>query len=138
MVYCIYILISVLGYVPLHRHTVQRRLKRLQSDHKSILIKQLSKVNSIAVTCDFWSDKRLFSYLCLTGHFMIKNKLMSKILSFSSFHHNHTSRNISMIIKKELKELNIFEKIRSLTTDGASNMRQICTSFSNNSKQLWC
>jgi hypothetical protein len=43
-----------------------------------------------------------------------------------------------MIIKKELKELNIFEKVRSLTADGASNMRQICTSFSNNSKQIWC
>jgi hypothetical protein len=124
--------------VPPHRNTVQRRLKRLQSHHKSILINRLSKVPSIAVTCDFWSDKRLFSYMCLTGHFRKGNKLVSKVLSFSWFHHRHTSKNISMIIKKELKELNILEKTRSITTDGAANMQKIGVSLPNNSKQIWC
>lgn len=127
-----------LGYAPPHRNTVQRRLKRLHSDHKTTLIKQLSKVDSIAVTCDFWSDKRLFSYMCLTGHFKKGNKLISKVLSFSWFHHRHTSKNISMIIKRELKELNIYEKIRSITTDGASNMKKISVLILNNAKQIWC
>ena len=128
-----------LAYVPPHRNTVQRRLKRLQSDHKSLLIKQLSKVNSIAVTCDFWTGKRHYSYLCLTGYLISsKSKFMSKILSFSWFHERHTSANISMIIKKEMKELNIHEKTRSITTDGAANMLNIDLSFCDGSKQIWC
>jgi hypothetical protein len=43
-----------------------------------------------------------------------------------------------MIIKKELKELNILEKTRSITTDGAANMKKIGVSLPNSSKQIWC
>ncbi|CAF1565488.1 unnamed protein product, partial [Adineta ricciae] len=126
-------------YTPPHRNTVQTRLKRLHCDKKSILIKQLSKINSIGVTCDFWSDKRLYSYLCLTGHYITSsNKFLSKVLAFSWFHHRHTSANICTIIKKELKELNILEKTRSITTDGAANMLKIGGSLTNDSKQIWC
>jgi len=138
MLYYVYLNFH-LAYLPPHRNTVQRRLKRLQSDHKSILIKKLSKVNSIGITCDFWNDKRLYSYMCLTGHFITsKRKFISKILCFSWFHHRHTSTNISMIIKKELKELNIFEKTRSITTDGAANMLKIGESLRDDAKQIWC
>ncbi|CAF0858649.1 unnamed protein product [Adineta steineri] len=111
------------GYVPPHRNTVQRNLKRLESECKALLIKELSIIQSVGVTCDFWSDKRLYSYICLTGHYISpNNEFISKILSFTSFHQRHFSSNISMIIKNELKELNVFEKTRSVTTDGAANM----------------
>ena len=139
MLYYIYFLNFNLAYTPPHRNTVQRRLKRLQTDHKLRLVKQLSKINSVGLTCDFWSDKRLHSYMCLTGHFMTSSKkFISKILSFSSFHHRHTSANICMMIKKELKELNIVEKVRSITTDGAANMSKIGSSFDDVFKQIWC
>ncbi|CAF1363221.1 unnamed protein product [Rotaria magnacalcarata] len=42
-----------------------------------------------------------------------------------------------MVIQKELKDLNIFEKTRSITTDGAANMLKIVASFSDGSKQIW-
>lgn len=67
-----------------------------------------------------------------------KKKFVSKILSFSWFHHRHTSKNISMIIKKELKELHVLEKTRSITTDGAANMSKIGVSLPNDSQQIWC
>jgi hypothetical protein len=67
-----------------------------------------------------------------------KNEFTSKILSFSWFHHRHTSINISMVIKKELKELNIFEKTRSITSDGASNMISIGQTLFDGTKQIWC
>ena len=59
-----------LAYMSPHQKTIQLHLKRLQNDHKQRLIKKLSKINSICVTCDFWHDKRLYSYICLTGHFV--------------------------------------------------------------------
>ncbi|CAF2407349.1 unnamed protein product [Rotaria sp. Silwood2] len=127
------------GYSPPHRNTVQRRLKRLQSEQKLTLTKELSKIQSLGVTCDFWSDKRLYSYLCLTGHYITpKYQFVSKILSFSWFHHRHSSTNISMVIKKELKELNVFEKTRSITTDCAANMSKIGDTLYVDTKQIFC
>ncbi|CAF0744375.1 unnamed protein product [Rotaria sp. Silwood1] len=127
------------GYSPPHRNSVQRRLKRLQSEQKLILTKDLSKIQSLGITCDFWTDKRLYSYLCLTGHYITSNyQFVSKILSFSWFHHRHSSTNISMVIKKELKELNVLEKTRSITTDGAANMAKIGETLNGGTEQIYC
>ncbi|CAF1428121.1 unnamed protein product [Adineta ricciae] len=127
------------GYVPPHRNTVQRNLKRLESEHKSLLIKELSSIRSIGITCDFWSDKRLQSYMCLTGHYISSDhRFFSKILSFTSFHNRHLSSNISMIIKKELQELNVLEKTRSITTDGAANMLKAVELLGDDIKQIYC
>ncbi|CAF2061700.1 unnamed protein product [Rotaria magnacalcarata] len=127
------------GYVPPHRNTVQRNLKQFESEQKELLIKELANVQSLGITCDFWSDKRRQSYMCLTGHYISSNnQFISKILSFTSFHHRHFSSNISMIIKNELKELNIFEKTRSITTDGAANMLKAAQMLGGDIKQIYC
>ena len=118
---------------------MQHQLKRLQFEKKSLLAKQLLKVNAVSVTCDFWSDKRLYSYICLTGHFFAsKDKFISKILSFSWFYERHTSVNISMFIKKELKDLNMYEKTLSITTDGASSILKIGETLYSGTKQILC
>ena len=110
-------------YLSPHRHTVQRQLSRLYSEHKRLLIKNMSTVPWIAATCDFWSDKRLYSYICLTGHYVTPSfHLISKIIAFSYFPQRHYSTNISNVIQDKLKELKIYEKITTITTDGAANM----------------
>jgi len=125
--------------VPPHRNTIQRNLKQLESEYKLLLIKELSNIHSLSITCDFWSDKRLHCYMCLTGHYIsFNNQFISKILSFTSFHHRHFSSNISMIIKNELKELNVFEKTRSITTDGAANMLKVADMLGGDIKQIYC
>jgi hypothetical protein len=43
-----------------------------------------------------------------------------------------------MIIKKELKELNIFEKTCSITTDEAANMLKIADTLGGDAKQIYC
>jgi hypothetical protein len=71
---------------------IQRHLKQLESECKLLLIKELSIIHSIGITCDFWSDKRLHSYMCLTGHYVSSNnKFISKIISFTCFPHRHFS-----------------------------------------------
>jgi hypothetical protein len=99
----------------------------------------LSNIHSLDITCDFWADKRLHSYMCLIGHYMSSNnQFISKLLAFTWFQHRHFSSNISMIIKKELKELNISEKIRSITTDGAANMLKVADMLGGDIKQIYC
>ena len=113
-------------------------MKKLKSEHKILLIKELSTVHSLGVTCDFWCDKCLHSYMCLTGHYItMNNEFVSKILSFTWFHHRHFTANISMLIKKELKELNVLEKTRTITTDFAANMLKIYYSFCGDMKKIY-
>ena len=120
-----FILNFFLGYTPPTRRTVPRQLKRLRSKHTHLLLNKLKGVDSIAVTTDLWSDKKLSSYLCLTGHFLNNvSKLTSKVLSFTYFDERHTGDQISYTIKKELKRLQVYEKTHTITCDGGSNIRK--------------
>lgn len=77
---------SPLDYVPLNGNTIQRPLSQLYFEHHRLLKNKLSKVRSIAITCDFWSDKRFDSYICLTGHYVT-------VIAFSSFPDRHLEQN---------------------------------------------
>ena len=125
------------GYKVPTRRTVQRQLKRLRHNHTQILSSELEYVDSLAVTTDLWSDKRLNSYMCLTGHFLNSDsKLSSKVLSFTVFRERHTGDQISNTIKKELKRLQVYEKTHTITCDGASNMRKAFKSLQ--PKRVYC
>ena len=116
---------------------MQRQLKRLNSNHTQLLLTELKNVDTLAVTTDLWSDKKLNSYMCLTGHFINSDtKLASKILSFTVFPERHTGDQISYTIKKELKRLQVYEKTNVITCDGASNMRKSFTTLK--PKRLQC
>ena len=127
------------GYAPPHRHTVQRRLSQLYLEHKTLLIEQLANVPAISVTCDLWSDKRLFSYICLTGHYIKKDfDLVSQVIEFSSFSDRHHSNVIGHKIKTILNELNIYDKITVIVTDGASNMVKTFDTYCSELERLHC
>ena len=107
--------------MPPHRNTIQRHLKQLECEYKLLLIKELSNIHSLGINGDFWNGQRLYSYICLSQHHASSNnEYILKILAFTWFHHRHFSFNISMIIKKELNELNILEKTHSTATNGAA------------------
>ena len=99
-------------------------MKRLNVKCFNTLIDELRAVESLAVTCDFWSDKRMKSYLCLTGHYLIGNRLKSTTLAFNVFDERHTSENIAQAIEFELKRLKAYDKASTITCDGASNMKK--------------
>ena len=86
-----------------------------------MLITELKHIDTLAVTTDLWSDKTVNSYMCLTGHYINSDsKLASKVLSFTSFPESHTSGQISHTIKKELKRLQVYDKIHTIACDGAA------------------
>ncbi|CAF1135381.1 unnamed protein product [Rotaria sordida] len=58
----------------------------------------LSKITYIVITTEFWSDKKQNSYLVLTGHYVDDQ------------------------FKKQLTELQIFDKVTTITCDGAPNI----------------
>ncbi|CAF1498789.1 unnamed protein product [Adineta ricciae] len=88
-------------------------------------MEELKSVDTLSVTTDLWSDRQLNSYLCLTGHYLnSQSKLDAQVLSFSTFAERHTSEAISRTIKTELKRLQVYEKVHTITCDGASNVRK--------------
>lgn len=67
---------------------------------KRSLIDLLESVDSVSVTVDLWSDRKMRSYLGITVHFMESNTLSTALLSceqfegmpscvfYSTFHHS--------------------------------------------------
>lgn len=83
-------------------------------------IEHLSKQPFISVSTDFWTSDNNVSYLTLTGHYVTSELIYkSTVLRFSSFHQRHFSELIGNEIEKQLNELKIFEKVTSITCDGA-------------------
>jgi hypothetical protein len=119
-----------LDYRPPHRNQVQRLLKRLHTLHTSRLIKFLRSIDFLGVTIDFWSDRKQTSYLCLTGHHVDDEfTFKSMILYFGAYHHRHFATNIADEVEQRLRDLNILEKVISVTRDGAKNMVNAFDSF---------
>ena len=82
----------ILGYRPVHRNVVTRRLKRLLRQKQNKLIEELKHIETITITMDFWSDRSNRSFLVITGHYYTTDhQQKSKILSFYLFDYRHTS-----------------------------------------------
>ena len=123
IIYLLYSYISDLDYHPPHRNYINKQLKRLCTRYVGSMLDLLSKVPFIAVTTDIWSDNKGLSYSVLTGHYINQEfNLNSTTLCFSSFQKRHYSELIGAEIEKQLVELNIFEKVTSITCDSAPTM----------------
>ena len=114
---------SYLDYILPHCNTINKRLKHLHAKHSISLIDSLSKLSFISISTNFWSDSKGTSCMVLTGHFMSgESDSNSTILRFSTFEKRHFSDIIGVEIENQLTELNIFDKVVSITCDGAPNL----------------
>ncbi|CAF1384341.1 unnamed protein product [Didymodactylos carnosus] len=127
------------GFRPPHRNTVQKNLKRLRQSATQKLKQQLRSVDFLGVTSDFWSDARNVSYLVLTGHYVDKKfRLKNTIISFSSFSERHFGYNIAQAIENQLRQLVVYEKTRTITCDGASNVKKSFEQLDPSIQRLQC
>jgi len=115
-------------------------LKRLHDHHSDQTKKAFEEVKYLSITCDFWKDRKQNSYLVITGHYLDKKfDQYSKILKFMSFKDRHFSPLIANEIEKQLISLNLYDKLISITCDGAPNMRDMFTYFNRrNIKYINC
>ncbi|CAF3926712.1 unnamed protein product, partial [Rotaria magnacalcarata] len=49
---------AIPGYIPPHRNTVHNKLQELYAFHYKLMVGKLSNISDIAITTDFWSDKK--------------------------------------------------------------------------------
>jgi hypothetical protein len=126
------------GYRPPHRNQVQRELKRLYAAHMRQMKRAFIAAPSLALTTDLWADRKSRSYLCLTGHYLDDDmNVHSSIIHFQAFDTRHLAVNIGTEVRSRLHELNIQNKVASITSDGGSNIRAACSTHLKISR-LWC
>ncbi|CAF1437369.1 unnamed protein product [Adineta ricciae] len=124
------------GYTPPHRNMVTKHLKRLHKQYADRTKNEFEKVKYLSLTCDFWKDRKQNSYLVITGHYIDeKFDQFSKVLQFMTFEDRHYSPIIAYEIEKQLINFNLFNKLVTITCDGASNMRDMFTYFSRSNIQ---
>jgi hypothetical protein len=115
--------IAVPGYDPQHRQTIAYNVRNRFIEHQRMLANKLNKVDNIALTTDLWKNKHLEYFLCLTAHFFDKeHNLISIIIAFQKTAGRHSADNSKAYIQQELETYKIANKIRSITTDNASDM----------------
>jgi hypothetical protein len=99
----------------------------------------LSKIDKKSLTTDLWKNKKLRYFLTLTAHFHAKDySFHSMVVSFRKFSKNHTAKNITEFINKELESLAILEKIISITTDNEASVVAACSKLSDKVKRISC
>ncbi|CAF2193906.1 unnamed protein product [Rotaria magnacalcarata] len=126
-----FIELALPSYKPPRRNTISTQIRQLHAKYFISLVDSLSNVAFISISTDFWSDTKGISYLVLTGHYITNAfDLKSTILRFSTFQQRHYSDLIGIEIEKQLLELKIFDKVVSITCDGARNMVKMFDFFS--------
>lgn len=111
------------GYKPLHRTTIQRRLKSLCKKYRRELRDILKNISHLALTTDLWKNTQNRHFISLTGHFFNNElKLISITLGFRLIQGRHTAERIKKFMEHEIMFYQIENKIRSVTTDNAPNV----------------
>lgn len=130
----------LLGYKPPTRNFVVKKSKRLHQQHKTRTTTEFEEADFLSVTCDFWTNRQQKSFLVITGHFVDKNfNEHSKVLKFITFEGRHFSKLIAQVIENELISLGLYNKLVTITCDGASNMRSMFNYFNRpNIKYIYC
>ncbi|CAF5143260.1 unnamed protein product, partial [Rotaria magnacalcarata] len=112
------------------RNNVVKKLKRLHQHHTIQTKFEFEQANYLSITCDFWTNRQQKSFLVITGHYIDKDfNEHSKILKFITFEERHFSPLIAQEIEKQLISLGLYDKLVTITCDGAANMRDMFTYF---------
>lgn len=128
-----------LGYSPPHRNHVSEQMEVLYHKHYQLLKEELKQVHGLSITFDFWSNRQMQSFLCITGHWLTDSiDPVSKVIDFSMFIYRHTGLDIARVVKEKLVALDIDEKIVCITCDGAQNMIAACYYLNDEIPRLWC
>ncbi|CAF1307026.1 unnamed protein product [Rotaria magnacalcarata] len=128
------------GYKAPHRNFVVKKLKRLNEQHTAQTKVEFEEAKFLSIMCDFWTNRQQKSFLVITGHYVDNNfNEHSKILKFMTFEERHYSIIIAQEIEKQLIHLGLYDKLVTITCDGAYNMRHMFTYFSRrNIKYIQC
>ena len=116
-------------YRPPAQSTVTSHLGRMADDLQRHLSEKLAAIQSVNLTLDIWSDRRMRAFLGVTAHYVEHemNDLSSALLACKRFEGSHTGDRIAAELESVLDLYNIKHKIDYVITDNAANMKKAMT-----------
>lgn len=94
--------------------------KSLSSELKGML----NFVENLSITTDMWSSDSNRSFLTVTAHFISDFQIYSSVLSTQEIITDHSGSNISEAINNILDKWETNEKVVTVVTDNAANMKK--------------
>jgi len=105
------------------RRKVASEIKFLYDVKRNVLLNKLMSVQSLPLTLDMWSDRRMRPFMGVTVHLLTSDmKLESYLLDMGAFAGSHTGEQIGAHYVSLVEEYKIREKVRFIVTDNAANM----------------
>ncbi|RNA03994.1 zinc finger BED domain-containing 1-like, partial [Brachionus plicatilis] len=87
---------------------------------------ELLQEQAVSVTLDGWTSIQRYSYLGITCHFFNEmSELYSRTLEICNLPGSHTSENLANALFEVLRDWGILNKLVSIVTDNASNMKNL-------------
>uniref|UniRef100_A0A3P8TS84 HAT C-terminal dimerisation domain-containing protein n=1 Tax=Amphiprion percula TaxID=161767 RepID=A0A3P8TS84_AMPPE len=113
------------------RKTLTSKTETVAGLRRDKLKTQLSNSDSVSVTVDIWSDRRMRGFLGVTVHYMEIDQdniqLKSNLLACDRFKGSHTGERICEQFEAICHEYDIKSKLDYVITDNAANMRKAFT-----------
>ena len=105
------------------QQTVTTSLKDNFGKTKNKLLDYLQGVTSkFSISIDLWTSRTMYSYMCITIHFIKDAVHQNVILGFVPFLEDHTGRNIALKIVEVIEDFDLNGRILSITSDNGSNV----------------
>jgi hypothetical protein len=109
---------------PLCRQTVTSSILPQLSLQKSEFKSILENCSDVSLTTEIWTDRQAHAFLAVTFHVFNDGAPLSGLLAFCSFPGSQTGDRIAEALDAVISEFGIENKIRTVVTDNASNMRK--------------
>ncbi|KAJ5318500.1 hypothetical protein N7476_004920 [Penicillium atrosanguineum] len=109
--------------LPFSSRTVVRRIDADFDRCRIQLIDELTRTcSTIALSLDVWTSKNHKAILGVIGHWVSTDfKYQERVLEFTELAGSHSGENMAETLQKMLVELQIEEKLLTITADNASN-----------------
>lgn len=108
---------------PSRRKITSSLIPRMYSEILANVKNDLAKPTHVAITTDIWTSCSTRSFLAVTAHYIIDHELKSSLLETRQLTDRHSAENIARELRGIFNEWKIFEKVVTIVTDNASNMK---------------
>jgi len=115
--------------VPCRQTVTQTILPQQLTQMREKLQHIIDDSSDVSLTTDIWTDRRAHAFLAVTVHVFGEGKPNSYLLDFKSFDGSHTGTRIAEALENSVSRYGIQEKIRTIITDNAANMKKAMSVF---------
>ncbi|XP_076301940.1 E3 SUMO-protein ligase ZBED1-like [Lasioglossum baleicum] len=127
------------NYKTCKEEAIKRRLVALKTTIEEKMTQNLRATASVACTTDCWSSLTQDTYITLTVQFIDKQwNIQSYTLTTHEMEERHTAENIANELKRTLDDWEITNKVVSIVTDNASNIKNAISLMSEEIENVAC